>query len=89
MEEITGRSIPEATRFLHLLSHPEVIELLKLWITTVDEKGRCLKYEAPWNCAKEAEAYYENVQYGWLGGASGVGYNEHWCENCRKKIMEG
>lgn len=89
MEELAGRSLPELARALHFLSHPEVLPLTKAWVISVDVENRCLNYEAPWNCVREAEAHYENIQYGWTGGV-GIGYSgNHWCDNCRKRVMEG
>lgn len=85
--EITGRTLPSVAFFLKVLTHPEVIEYTKRYISSLDLENRCQNYEAPWSCAREAEARYENIRYGWLGGGSGVGYSEWWCEPCRKKVM--
>lgn len=88
MTRIVGH-VPIGTRdLLNVLIHPDLIEYTKKYINAQDEGGRCLFYEYPWSCAKEAEANYKNIKYGWLGGASGIGFDETWCDNCRKKIME-
>ncbi len=88
IEEAIGY-LPDNTRLiLKALSHPNVINAAKHYINVNDEAGRCLKYQYPWSCAKEAEAMYENIKFGWLGGVNGVGYDDNWCEPCRKKVME-
>jgi hypothetical protein len=89
MQEIIGY-VPVGTRdLLNVLIHPDLIEFTKAYVKSRDEASRCQKYKEPWSCAKEAEARYENIKYGWLGSGSGVGYAEWWCENCKKRVMEG
>lgn len=87
--ELLGRDIPNLRWALRVLSHPDVIEYTKRYFDAMDVNSRCTKYEPPWSCAKEAEAKYENIKYGWLGAGSGVGFSEWWCDNCKKKVMEG
>lgn len=87
--EVTGTTMPGVKGILRLLAHPDVIEHTKRYFDIADVASRCQKYQDPWNCAREAEAQYENIKYGWLGAANGVGYSEWWCENCRKKVMGG
>lgn len=84
---IVGFEPPGARHLLRVLAHPDVIDLTKEYFESMDKNSMCLTYEYPWNCAREAEARYENIQFGWLGGGSGVGYSEWWCDNCRKKII--
>lgn len=72
---------------LRVLAHPEMISQTISYFQSLDVTTKCLNYEAPWSCAKEAEARYENIKYGWLGGTNGVGFDESWCENCRKKVL--
>lgn len=82
--------IPQSTReVLSMIVDPKVIEHTKRYIESMDANSKCLMYEAPWSCAKEAEARYENIRYGWLAAGNGVGYSEWWCENCRRKIISG
>lgn len=93
LEEIqaTLGFLPGNTGYLlHVLTLPEVIDSTKRYVKAMDKASRCLNYQAPWNCAREAEARYENIKHGWLGApsGSGVGLAEWWCENCRKKVME-
>lgn len=79
--------VPLGTRdLLNVLIHPDLIEFTKRYIESKDDASRCLAFDAPWNCAREAEARYENIKFGWLAG-NGVGFSEWWCENCRKKVM--
>jgi hypothetical protein len=79
--------IPENPRLiLRALTHPDVIEYTKAYVDSMDEAGRCTRYEAPWNCAREADSLYLNIKYGWQA-APGQGYSDSWCENCRKKAM--
>lgn len=84
---LVGRDIPEARLVLKLLAHPDVIEQTNRYFSVLDPTTMCLNYTAPWNCAREADARYENMQHGWIGGANGVGYSEWWCDNCRRKAM--
>lgn len=83
---ITG-SLPPQTRYiLRVLSHPEVVAHARAYFNSVDTTSRCTRYEAPWSCAQEAEARFENVKYGWLG--SGGVVDEWWCENCRRRLND-
>ena len=85
--EVAGYEPPGVRVLLRVLAHPAIIEDTIRYFEELDPNSRCLNYEAPWNCAKEAEAKYENIKYGWLGAGHGIGYDEWWCENCRKKVM--
>lgn len=84
---IVGYEPPGLRVLLRTLSHPEVVNEAKLYFETMDIANRCSKYEPPWSCAREAEAQYENIQYGWLGAVNGIGYDESWCEPCRRKVL--
>lgn len=77
-----------ARALLEALTRPEVIEYTKRYIHVMDKASLCQNYKPPWNCAKEAEARYENIKFGWLGGSNGVSYSDWWCEPCRKRAME-
>lgn len=72
---------------LRVLAHPDLVQHTRRYFDDLDQAAKCQMYEPPWSCAKEAEAKYENIQYGWLGGAGGVGFDESWCEPCRKKVL--
>lgn len=86
IQELVGY-LPLNTRdVLNILVHPEIIDVTKSFVKAMDKAGRCQKYIAPWSCAKEAEARYENIKYGWL--AAGDLQYEWWCEPCRKRITE-
>lgn len=89
MRSILGH-IPGNTNFLlKVLVHPDVIEHTKAYVRKMDVGSQCTQYAYPWSCIKEAEAHYENIKFGWLAGSgSGVGLNDSWCENCRRKVME-
>lgn len=83
---MVGYEPPGLRVLLRVLSHPDMAGEAKKYFEAMDIGSRCTKYEPPWNCAREAEAQYQNIQYGWLG-ANGVGYDESWCEPCRRKVM--
>jgi hypothetical protein len=87
MQTVVGRDIPGVREVIKLLSHPAVIEETNRYFSVLNPATMCLNYQAPWNCAREGDARYENMQFGWVGGANGIGYSEWWCENCRKKAM--
>lgn len=70
---------------LNVLVHEDLIEYTKDYIRTKDVASRCTEFKEPWSCAKEAEAMYENIKFGWLGGAQNMGVSEWWCDNCRKR----
>lgn len=90
LQEAIGFVPANTSYILHVLSRPDVIDATKHYIKAVDKASMCQKYPAPWNCAKEAEARYENIKYGWLGAPSesGLGFADWWCDACRKKVME-
>lgn len=87
IKELVGQEPVGLRVLLRTLSHPGVVTEVARYFAGLDTTNRCTTYEAPWNCSKEAEARYENIKYGWLGGAGGVGFDESWCPNCRKKVM--
>lgn len=88
LQNIFGH-IPQETRLvLKMLGHPNVIGHTKSYINKIDTSSRCTNYEPPWSCAREAEAKYENIKYGWLGAGAGVGFEDWWCDNCRKRVMD-
>lgn len=77
--------LPENTRYiLKVLAHPQIIEYTQEYFGKLDNKTRCLRYDPPWSCVREAEARYENVKYGWTAapGTDG-GTQDLWCANCR------
>ena len=89
IQAVNGGRLPSNVRnVLSIIVHPDVIESTKDYIRVHDVNTRCLNYEYPWSCIREAEAKYKNIKYGWLAGSSGIGYDESWCENCRKKVMD-
>lgn len=88
MKEIVGYEPPDVRPLIRLLAHPDMIEYTTAYFNSFDKESMCLNYEAPWNCAREAEALYENIKFGWLGGAGGIGYSDAWCEPCRKRVMD-
>jgi hypothetical protein len=73
-------------RILSMLSHPDMIKITIKYFQDLDGAQTCEKYEAPWNCAREAEAHYENIQYGWSAGV-GIGFDGSWCTPCRDRVM--
>jgi hypothetical protein len=87
IKEIIGHEPPGIRVLLRVLSHPSVVAETNRYFTGVDTSNKCLRYEAPWSCGKESEANYENIKYGWLGGASGIGFDESWCSSCRRKVL--
>lgn len=79
--------IPSQTRLiLNLLVHPDVIDYTKRYIKAKDEAAKCTLFKPPWDCIKEAEARYENVSFGGVGG-SDMEFDS-WCVACRKRVME-
>lgn len=85
---IVGAPPPGLRYILTILAHPDVIEYTKRYIAAMDVASHCTNYTYPWSCIREAEARYKNIKYGWLGGAGGIGLDESWCENCRKKVLD-
>lgn len=88
MQSIFPRIPLNVREVLNMLTDPKVIEHTKRFIEAMDVNSKCLNYQAPWSCILEAEARYQNIKYGWLGGG-GTAYSEWWCDNCRKKVMSG
>lgn len=84
---LVGHEPPGIRVLLRTLSHPDIVKDARLYFDSMDASSRCTKYEPPWNCAREAEARYQNIKYGWTGGAGGIGFDESWCDNCRDKVM--
>lgn len=92
IKAIHGHEPPGLRQFLGLLSHPDLIEqTVKFFELVEGQSGKhaCQLYEYPWDCAREAEAKYETIKYGWLGAGVGVGFDEAWCEPCRKRVLRG
>lgn len=87
-QEIAGVLPPGISGVIKLLSHPDVIAQTTEYFKSINPRTMCTLYEAPWNCAREAESRYQSIRYGWLGGMSGIGYDESWCENCRSGVMD-
>jgi hypothetical protein len=87
MSSILGLT-PQNTRLiLNVLVHPDIIEETKAYIRANDFASLCEKFQAPWDCAKEAEAKFENQKHGWLGAGTSMEF-DWWCEPCRKRVME-
>lgn len=84
---IVGYEPPGIRVLLRTLSHPQLVTEARLYFEAMDVAARCTKYEPPWNCAREAEAQYKNIKHGWMGAANGIGFDESWCESCRRKVM--
>jgi len=82
-----GIEPPGIRLVLEALAHPELIAETIKYFQGLDKSQMCLLYDAPWNCAREAEAKYENIKYGWTGGAGGIGFDESWCEPCRDRVL--
>ena len=89
VKEALGYEPTNLLGILKALSHPQVIQDTLRYLNLVDVENRCQKYEAPWNCAREAEAKYENIKYGWLGAGYGIGFAEWWCDPCKSKVLRG
>lgn len=84
---LVGYEPPGIRVLIRVLSYPTVAGEARTYFDAMDVTARCTKYEPPWSCAREAEAQYQNIQFGWMGAANGVGYDESWCENCRGRIL--
>lgn len=88
IKEVVGYEPPGIRALLRVLAHPHVIEHTNKYFGPLDSRTMCTKYEAPWNCAREAEANYENIRFGWLGAQNGIGFDSAtWCEACMRKVM--
>lgn len=87
VKELVGHEPPGIRVLLRVLAHPDLVQHTRRYFEAHDRSTKCLTYEAPWSCAREAEANYENIKYGWLGGAGGIGFDESWCEPCRRKVL--
>lgn len=84
VSEVVGYEPPGFRQVLRVLTHPEVAPFSAKYIGALDKSSACTIYEPPWNCAKESEAKYENLKYGWIAGDN---YTDHWCDNCEKRVM--
>lgn len=82
-----GVEPPGVRQTLDALIHPDVIEEAIKYLQGLNVKQTCLLYDQPWNCAREAEAKYMNIRFGWTGGAGGIGFDESWCEPCRERVL--
>ena len=85
-----GREPQGLRQILGLLSHPDVLETALIFLKGLDRKHACLIYPSPWNCARESEAKYETVKWGW----GVVGYNDaevhdSWCVPCQHRRDAG
>lgn len=87
VEELIGFIPAETRALLKILAHPDVISDTKEYFNAMDENTRCRIYESPWSCARESEARYENIKFGWTGAP--MGFDESWCEPCRRKVLGG
>jgi hypothetical protein len=87
IRDLVGYEPPGVRVLLRVLAHPDLVQHTRRYFDELDTSTKCIKYEAPWSCALEAEARYENIKYGWMGGAGGIGFDESWCENCRRKVL--
>ena len=84
-----GIEPPGLRQILAALAHPDVVEHTQAYFRALDKKHLCEHYDEPWSCAREAEAKYETIKYGWLGAGAGVGFDESWCEPCRQRVLAG
>jgi hypothetical protein len=89
VKDLMGYEPPGIRVLLRVLSHPDIVTDTVAYFQPLDKSSACTQYEPPWNCARESEARYENIKYGWLGAGNGVGYSEWWCDPCKKKVMGG
>lgn len=92
IKAVLGHEPQGLRQFLGILSHPDLIEHTVSFFKTVSGqsgKHSCELFEFPWSCAREAEAKYETIKYGWLGAGAGVGFDESWCEPCRQRVLTG
>lgn len=87
-KSIMGTEPMGIRQLLSLLAHPDMIEHTIKFFNSLDEKHRCEIYDYPWSCAREAEAKYENLNFGWLGAGEGVGFDDSWCESCRRRVLD-
>lgn len=87
LASVRGVEPSNIRRILAMLGHPDMIKHTIKYFRDLDGAQECENYEGPWNCAREAEAHYENIQYGWTGGAGGIGFDESWCQPCRDRVM--
>jgi hypothetical protein len=84
---IKGTEPAGIRRLLGDLADPAIIEHTIRYFQGLNNARQCLNFEHPWNCAREAEAKYKNIQFGWSGGAGGIGLDESWCEPCRDRVL--
>lgn len=86
VKELVGYEPPGIRVLLRVLAHPVLVQHTRRYFDALDGSMKCLFYEPPWSCAKEAEARYENIKYGWLGGVNGS-LVDTWCDNCKRKVL--
>lgn len=92
IKSVLGHEPQGMRQFLALMTHPDLVDHVASYFKLLSNqagKHACQLYEAPWDCAREAEAKYETIKYGWLGAGSGVGFDESWCEPCRQRVLTG
>ncbi len=71
---------------LMALVHPEIIQHAIKYFKSLDDAHVCIKYEAPWNCARAAQANYESLAPDWAGEGTVV-ISGDWCQPCRRRAM--
>lgn len=82
-----GREPDNLRPILNLLTVPSILPFTKKFVNGSDPNTKCQFYTAPWNCALESEAKYENERHGWLAQGGELAY-QWWCNNCRAKATE-
>lgn len=87
IKSIAGIEPPGIRQLLIILAHPDMVQHTIRFFNTRDVKNRCQLYDYPWSCAREAEAKYETIKFGWLGAGAGVGFDESWCQPCRDRVL--
>lgn len=88
LQEVHGKLPADTRQVIAMLSHPMVAPLMRRYLISLDANFKCARFESPWSCSMEANARYENIKFGWAGGASGIGLDESWCGNCRRRVLE-
>jgi hypothetical protein len=87
IKELVGHEPLGVRVLLRVLAHPDLVQHTRRYFDELDQSTKCRIYEAPWCCAREAEAKYENIKYGWTGAVGGISFDEFWCEPCRRKVL--
>lgn len=85
IREVNGRDPSSLNEMLNVLVDERVIALTKAYLQTRDRTDACKKYQAPWNCALEAQAFAQTVyNAGW--GTTMADVIENWCVNCQARL---